>query len=489
MASLSEMWTAQGRGARAGLVVGTLLILGAMVALGLWAYRPDHQILFADMAPRDAAAMTSELDKMKVPYSLGENGTAILVSREMVYKTRLALMGKEVPLHGAVGFEVFNNADFGMTEFVQKVNYLRAIQGELTRTILAIDGVQNARVHLAIPENGLFKKSASKPKASVTLTMKSGQKMNPAQVAGIQRLVAASVTEIVSEDVTVLDQHGVALTRAHGEDDAVDAGAGAGSAQLDAKRNTEEYMVKKLAAVLDRTFGPGQAIASVDVVLNLDRARLTTEEVIPAMVKPAEGAPTGVVVRERQSMRDDGPTPGKAAVASLTTSESDYQVGRRIEQTTVASGTVRRMTVSVVVRQALTDAQVARLREVVGLALGFNAQRGDAIVVNSMDRLVSVATQPETAPGLLAHVAAPVPAPTGTTGGGGLQRRPAETVTVVLAALVVLIAMGVLASAALRTRAAAPLRLDAAARETLLRDVRRWIEVEPVHVAVPGEAR
>jgi flagellar M-ring protein FliF len=148
------------------------------------------------------------------------------------------------------------------------------------------------------------------------------------------------------------------------------------------------------------------------------------------------------------------------------------------------------MTVSVVVRQALTDAQVARLREVVGLALGFNAQRGDAIVVNSMDRLVSAAAgQGDAGPGVSAHAAAPVPALVASTDGSALQRRSVETVTLVLAGLVVLIALGVLTSMALRRRAAAPLRLDAAARETMLRDVRRWIDVEPVNVAVPGEAR
>ncbi|WP_426104791.1 flagellar basal-body MS-ring/collar protein FliF [Massilia sp. TSP1-1-2] len=494
MAHFIDMWTGLGRGARTGLVAGSVAIVSVMIALGVWAYHPEHQILFADLAPRDAGAMTAELDKMKVPYSLGENGTAILVPREMVYKTRLALMGKEVPLHGAVGFEVFNNADFGMTEFVQKVNYLRAIQGELTRTILAIDGVQNARVHLAIPENGLFKKSVTKPKASVTLTMKNGQAMSEAQVAGIQRLVAASVTDIASGDVTVLDQHGVALTRVQGDEESgagsVDASS-AGSAQLDAKRSTEEYMVKKVTAVLDRTFGPGQAIASVDIVLNLDRARLTTEEVIPAKGKAPEGAPTGVTVRERQSMREDAAPAGKQASATVTTSESDYQVGRRVEQTSVAAGTVRRMTVSVVVKQALTDAQLAKLREVVGLALGFNAQRGDAIVVNSMDRLVSAIASPALpTPDLPNAAPATVPAAAVSIASAGTRsvadRASAEVVVWILAALVTLIALAVLVHALLRRRAPAPVLLSVEQREKVLQDVRRWVSAQGVDDAVTG---
>lgn len=468
MTSISTLWETLSRGARIGIVIGTLLIAGLMIALGVWAYRPDYQVLFADVAPRDAAAMTAELDKMKTPYTLGEGGTAILVPRDLVYKTRLALMGKDVPLHGAVGFEVFNNADFGMTEFVQKVNYLRAIQGELTRTILSIDGIQAARVHLAIPDQGLFKKATTKPKASVTLTMKAGQTIAAPQVAGIQRLVAASVPDIVSGDVTVLDQHGVALTRVNGEDD-----AGADGAQLDAKRSTEEYLVKKVSAVLDRTFGAGEAIASVDVALNLDRGKLTTEEVLPAKGSTTEGGPAGVIVRERLSSRDADPAVAvggaKAAAGGTSTTESDYQVGRRVEQVATAGGNVRRMTIAVVVKQTLSDSQLDKLKEVVSLAVGFNSERGDAIVVNSMDRLVNAAP--------VAGVAQPAadlpdmpPA----------ARKPdAASVRVVIWVLSGLLAAILLAAAVIvasrRKVAASVPALDHGAREQMLADVRRWI--------------
>lgn len=465
MTAITDFWTRLGRAARAGLLLGTIFILTAMIAVGVWAYRPDYQVLFAEVAPRDAAAMTAELEKMKIPYELGENGTAILVPRLLVYKTRLALMGKDVPLHGAVGFEVFNNADFGMTEFVQKVNYLRAIQGELTRTILAIDGVQNARVHLAIPDQGLFKKSITKPKASVTLSMKAGQALKAEQVSGIQRLVAASVADIAGDDVTVLDQHGVALTRVQGDDD----GGGVGSAQLDIKRSTEEYMVRKVATVLDRTFGPGEAIASVDIVLNLDRNKLTTEEVIPAKPGAADSAPTGVVVRERQTQResDSGPAGGGAAAAAITSTESDYTVGRRVEQLAIASGTVRRMTVSVVVKQALTETQLARLREVVGLALGFNAQRGDAIVVTSIANMVDPTAAASPAPGVEA-----VPP---TTQPDGVRQSSSRAVQII-AGLLVVAALALTAIAWWRRRSppAVPL-LDDVEREKLLQDVRSWI--------------
>ena len=226
MAQFFVKWQDMESRSRAGLVAGILLIIAFVAALAWWAYRPDYQVLFADMAPRDAAAMTAELDKLKAPYQLGAGGNTILVPRDQVYKMRLKLMGKDVPLHGAVGFEVFNNADFGMTEFVQKVNYQRAVQGELTRTIQAIDAIQAARVHLAIPEQGLFKKASSKPKASVALTVKPGMVLTPDQISGIQRLVAASVPDIAAADVTVLDQHGAALTRVAASDTADGGGVG-----------------------------------------------------------------------------------------------------------------------------------------------------------------------------------------------------------------------------------------------------------------------
>lgn len=469
MESMQSKWARLDGRARTGIGAGLLLIVVLVGALAWWAYRPDYQVLFADLGPRDAAAMTAELDKMKTPYQLADGGNTIMVPRNLVYKTRLALMGKEVPLHGAVGFEVFNNADFGMTEFVQKVNYLRAVQGELTRTILSIENIRGARVHLAIPEQGLFKKAQAKPKAAVTLTLKPGHVLAADQVAGIQRLVAASVPDIVAADVTVIDQHGVALTRPASGDA---AGEGA-SSQLDSKRSAEEYLVKKVAQVLDRTFGPGEAIASVDVLLNLDQSKVTTEEVLPARGAVSNGSPTGVMVRERISSREPESVPagvaGKTSGGGNSSSESDYQVGRRVEQLSVAGGTLRRMTVSVVVRQPMTDEQREKLREVVALAVGFNAERGDAIVVNSMDRLVTPASA--VTDEALADTAATAPA--------ALARDAAsvEVVIWVLAALAAMLVIGLLAWLFVpRRRASAPRQLTVAEREQMLLEVRAWID-------------
>lgn len=476
MAVINEAWNRLAVQSRVGIVVGAVLIVALAVTLGLWAYRTDYQVLFADVAPADAASMTAELDKMKTPYQLADGGNTIMVPKELVYKTRLKLMGKELPLHGAVGFEVFNNADFGMTEFVQKVNYLRAIQGELTRTILSIEEIQAARVHLALPEQGLFKKAQTKPKASVTLTMKNGKVLAAEQIAGIQRLVAASVPDIVSADVTVLNQHGVALTRVAQGD-----GGETALTQLDGKRGTEDYLLKKVTQVLDRTYGAGEAVASIDVALNLDQSKVTTEEVLPAKNSDPAANATGVVVRERSSSHDGSAATG-AAVGSArvngapasSTNEFDYQVGRRVEQVVAAGGAVKRMTIAVLVKRDMDEDQLARLKEVVALAAGFDSRRGDAVVVYSMHSLAAQQALVEPASAIASADTA-----VGTAAPGAVKPEQAAARNVVpwLAGLAGLVALAAVAFGlgSRRRVVARPARLSAAQREQMLHDVRQWI--------------
>lgn len=126
---IRDLWHNLSTIARTGLVAGAVCIAAAVALFGYWTLRTDYQVLFSDLTPQDSAAMVAELDRLKVPYQLGDQGTSILVDRNQVYKTRIKLMGKDLPLHGAVGLELFNNSDFGMTEFAQKINYQRALQG------------------------------------------------------------------------------------------------------------------------------------------------------------------------------------------------------------------------------------------------------------------------------------------------------------------------------------------------------------------------
>jgi flagellar M-ring protein FliF len=404
----NAFWHNLSRASRAGLIGGVALIAAASIGAGVWLLKTDYQVLFADMTPQDTAAVTAELDRLKTPYKLDDDGRAILVDRNVVHAVRLKVMAKELPLHGAVGFELFNNTDFGMTEFAQKINLQRALQGELTRTILALSEIADVRVHLAVAEQGLFRQQANRAKAAIEVTLKPGRVLGREQVSGIQRLVSAAVPGMAIEDVTIVDQHGVALTRAAANDGELS------ERQLDLKRETENYLTRKITQVLDATFGPGRAIASVDASLDMDQVRSTQENVLAAPGAD-DHARTGVLVRERETVHEAANSAGGnvvgAARPGAAQHERDYQVGRRVQQVVSQPGSVRRLQVAVLIYKRLDAAEVEQIRRVVAAAAGVSVERGDSVAVESVAAAPTAAlpatpAQPEAA----ARPSAPAPA-------------------------------------------------------------------------------
>jgi flagellar M-ring protein FliF len=379
MASLIDNWNSASVTARVAFAAAAAVILAGAVLLAVWALHDERQPLFTELDPRDAAAIAAELERMKVPYTVADDGATILVDKAAVHSTRLKIMGKGVDLKGTVGFEIFNNTDFGMTEFAQKINYQRALQGELSRTIGALAEVKSARVHLVLPESGLLRKSAAKPKASVTLVVRGAERLSPEQIQGIQRLVAASVAEMEPAAVTVLDQQGVALSRR-----AEPEGEAGGGPRLDAKREYEAYLARKVGGVLDQAFGPGRGIVSVDVALDYDQVKVTREDLLPA---GREGG--GAIVRRRETTQ----SPATYATAlpavdgarepyrrpTSTTSEVEYQHGRRVEQSVSAPGAVRRISVGVLLPRDIPQAEADSLKQVIAMTAGLDTARGDAI--------------------------------------------------------------------------------------------------------------
>lgn len=480
MTELKAMWQDAGSRTKAGLAFGVLLIAVVTGGLAFWVFGQEYQTLYANVNGQDAAAMVAELDRLKVPYKLTNNGNTIEVPKDLVYKTRLKLMGKNLPLHGTVGLEIFNNTDLGGNENTHKVNYLRALQGELTRTIMAYDEVQSVRVHLALPDVGLFKKAQSRGKASVSLVMKTGAALSREQIQGIQRLVAASVPEIEATDVTVLDHRGVALSgnpAATGREEA--------NWQLETKQQVENYFVRKIAGMLEKTFGAGQGIVTVDVLLNLDHIKVTTEDVLPAKGKGNEPSAAGVIARERQTVRDlpigrdagvlAEALKGQAGQSGVTNLEVDYQSGRRIEQVVATPGSIRRISVGVVVPKGLDQARLEKIREVVAMASGYNGERGDAIAVYSLDQLSGLAAEPVGAEAPAAKTQT-VPGPSAVVeseGGSSLSYNS------VLVAAVALIAAALVFLA--RRRSQQPLEnqpalLSEEERQRMLIHVRRWLD-------------
>jgi flagellar M-ring protein FliF len=370
-----EGWKERSSAAKAGFALAALAVVALAVGAAVWILRDDYQPLFTDLQASDAAAITTELERQKLPYKLGDEGATVLVPADAVHATRLRVMGKGLDLKGTVGFEIFANSDFGMTEFAQRINYQRALQGELARTIMAFEEVKTARVHVVLPETGVFRKSAVRPKASVTLVMRNERRLLPEQIQGIQRLVAAAVPEMDPAAVTVLDQQGVALSRR------ADAAA-EGDGGLDAKKEVEGYLARKVVAVLDKALGPGQAIVSVDVTLGHDHVKVTREDVL--------SAPGGAIVRRRETTQ---PASGFGAAlspagdtiksnAAATTSEVEYQLGRKVEQVVSAPGGVRRISVGVLLPSHIETQQAESLRDVIAMAVGLNPVRGDGIALS-----------------------------------------------------------------------------------------------------------
>ncbi len=389
MAGLTDSWNQLSSGRRVSLVVLAGLIVALTVAAFFWLTARDFAVLFADMEPRDAARVVGELERQKIAYRLGAAGTDIMVPEASVHEVRLKLMGADVPLTGGVGFEIFDDSDFGMTDFAQRINYQRALEGELTRTIMSLKEVKYARVHLVMPEKGLFRQEDSAPTASVTLFLKPGYTqvgLGDAQVAGIQRLVSAAVPNLGAAQVTVSDQAGMTLSRQM----PAQAGLAAVSGRLQQKQAVEAYLAGKVGEVLTRTFGAGQVMVSVDVTLNFSEVKRTHENVIA----PEEDG--GSVVRRRETRLGSG---AEAGTAGNVTTEVEYRLGRTVEQIVETPGEIVRLSVGVMVPAETTPERRAEIRELVEMVVGVDTARGDAVAVYTMD------APPDT------KLAEPLPAP------------------------------------------------------------------------------
>lgn len=191
------------------LFAALFTLVVSILVLAYWAFlRPSYTVLYEDLREADAAAIVTELDKQGIAYRLGDNGHQIFVPESDADKARVVIAGSGIAMGGVVGFELFNEADMGLTEFAEKVNYQRALQGEFARTIMMMDGVTFARVHLSLPERTLFRAAKASPRAAVTIQMLAGRTLDAPQVEGIQHLVASAIADLPAQDVTVLDNRG-----------------------------------------------------------------------------------------------------------------------------------------------------------------------------------------------------------------------------------------------------------------------------------------
>ena len=259
--------------------------IAGLVAVGLWTQQPDMQVLFSNLAPDDAGAIVDKLKDSKVPYETSGGGTTILVPSAQVHDLRLELAGQGLPHGGGVGFEIFDRSTLGMSEFVQKLNYRRALQGELARMIAQMPEVERARVHLAMPERRLFATEQDRARASVVLSLRGGQMLAKAQVQGIVHLVSSSVEGLQARDVTVVDGHGQLLSNASNDET-----AGLTGSQLEYQRTVEKDIETRIQSMLERIVGTNKAVVRVSSQLDFRKVETTEERFDP----------NGQVVRSEQ---------------------------------------------------------------------------------------------------------------------------------------------------------------------------------------------
>jgi flagellar M-ring protein FliF len=461
---VAAFWVSLGRGARIAALGGTTVAVALLVWALLFAFREDYRVLFAELSESDAAAIVAKVKQEKVSYRLNDAGSAVLVPAEQVHDLRLTLMAGDLPLRGGIGFEIFDKQGLGVTEQAQRVSYQRALQGELARTIGTLENVKQVRVHLVMPETSLFTRDRQQASAAVALAMKSGSSLQGQQIVGVQRLVAAAVPGLAPERVVVTDQRGVTLSAT----DAAAGGAGAANARLQVKREVEDYITHKIARLLDSAFGPGQAIVSVDAVLNFDATKTTIQDLLPA----GGGAAEGRIVRRRQTTgastaeplwtsAADGPAPVRSPSSSL---DVEFEYGRRIDEIIAAPGAITRISVGVVVPDAVSDERREKLTELVRMAAGLDAGRGDAVTVQPLSQ-IDLAVEHD--------IAAPEAASSATPQAPGKAPALPASWLLGMAAFAGLVLL-VLA----RRRASTPRTLSEEERQSILDDIQRALSEE-----------
>jgi len=409
---VAEVWKLLGINQKVSILLALLATAAAIGTILYVSARPDYRLLYSGLTLEDAAQARERLEEERIPVRLREHGQAIYVPAADVYRGRLMLATAGLPKDSSIGFELFEQPKFGLTEFAQQVNFQRALQGELERTITAIDGVQAARVMLVMPRDRMFAPDRDKAaSASIMLTLRRGQALSQHQVLSIRQLVSTAVPGLADGHITITDQQGTLLSdAARGEDPIL----GQTHRHQEMRRAVEDELTRKAQDMLDRAIGPGQTIARVSAELDFRRIERhnetydadgrvvvretisteNTSEPIPVagrdMARVAVGDPSHVVLEQSvgQSRREDVDT--------------EYRVPSGRETTIDYGGTVSRLSVSVSVardeqpRDAAALDQIERMvRSAVGLVQ--TAQRQDTIEVLEM-AFPSVSDAPVPAP-------------------------------------------------------------------------------------------
>jgi flagellar M-ring protein FliF len=391
--------------------------IAGLIAIALWTQQPDMQVLFTNLNPEDAAGIVDKLKETKVPYETTGGGNTILVPSAQVHEMRLQLATQGLPHGGGVGFEIFDRSSIGMSDFVQKLNYRRALQGELARTIAQMPEIERARVHLATPERRLFSNDENRARASVVVSLRNGQALAKTQVNGIVHLVSSSVEGLQVKDVTVVDGHGRLLSSAAGSDDA----AGLTGSQLEYQRTVEKDIETRIQTMLERIVGANKAVVRVSSILDFRKVETTEERYDPnSQVVRSEqrgqekangvnGVSSGGVPGVQSNVPEGaGQEPVQTSSNNNQTKNEtvNYEISRTVSRVVESSGSIKQLSVAVLVDgiyemaapseagKAGTDTakkymprpeeDMKRIEEIVKKAMGYSAERQDQVQVTNV---------------------------------------------------------------------------------------------------------
>jgi len=419
------------------MIGGAAALAALIIVAAMWSKTPDQKVLFSNLSDRDGGAVVAALTQMNVPYTFTEAGGVIMVPADKVHDVRLRLASQGLPKGGTVGFELMEGQKFGTTQFQERLNYQRGLEGELARSIMALAAVSSARVHLALPAANGFFREQQKPSASVLLSLHPGRLLERSQIAGIVHLVASSVPELAIKQVSVIDQTGALLS---GPGEGGQQG-GLDSNQLQYLRAMEQSYIARILEIVEPIVGRGNVKAQVNADVDFTLSESTAEQYRPnqgnepaavrsqqvseagsgsttaaqgvpgAMSNQPPSTPTSPVNGAPQAMSAGAAAGAAGGKDSRRDATTNYEVDKTVRVTRNAAGNIKRLTAAVVVNHrrvvgedgkatqtALDAREIEQIQSLVREAIGFNKDRGDALNVVNAPFTLEDLPKPEAVP-------------------------------------------------------------------------------------------
>ena len=392
-----------------GLAVVLVAIAAGVPLFTRWQHERDFKPLFTNMAPEDAAAVVAKLKEGGIEHRLTENGSTVLVSADKVDEARLELAGQGLPKTGRIGFELFDKTNLGVTDFGEKVNYRRALEGELERSIKAISAIESARVHITFPKDSVFLDSREPAKASVLVKLRPGASLDPQNVLAISNLVGSAVEGLSPDAVAVVDMRGTLLSKRKRAGD----GADSGDALLDYRHQVEKDLTSKVEATLEPLLGDARFRVGVSADCDISTSEQTDETYDPTrsvmstsqktedlsnntQLGGVPGTPSNL---PRSTIKPLGATGGSSGTSRRTESMA-FETSRSVRQVKVPRGSIRRISAAVLLDQDLvwqgqgaqrkqilappTQERIKAIHDIVAGVLGVQSERGDQVVIESL---------------------------------------------------------------------------------------------------------